>query len=427
MKKLQKGVNFLPNLNDYKLALAQKLKDQCKDKEALEILNNIENVDDFTIDEQNSFYLLQSSLFYHLSPYTKALDTADWVLQKNIKTGNILVMLDAFLARGKALFRLGKTEECYNSILKCEAFISRIKDQPEKIIGKRKMDLGYIKGLYYWQIGKFDKALAQGKIFLALSKKYGTKRDLSVAFDNLGTYSFNTGDYIKALENLENSLSLHKELNNKIGMASVYNNIGEIYRLQGDLERGLEHYKYGLSLNEERGHKDSIAVNLNNIGMTYYQKGELDKGLNYLKRSLQLRKEIGNHFEISRTLFHIIKIYLDQNNLESVRTYFEDIKNLSEKNDNKRIYRRYHIAKALILKKTGKTPNIIKAEEMLKEILEEDSIENELLIIVLLNLSELLYKELLEKQGINLFTDSDEKELIQNSKEIKLLSILKDV
>ncbi len=64
----------MPNLNDYKLELAQKLKDQCKDKEALEILNNIENVDDFTIDEQNCFYLLQSSLFYHLSPYTKALD-----------------------------------------------------------------------------------------------------------------------------------------------------------------------------------------------------------------------------------------------------------------------------------------------------------------------------------------------------------------
>ena len=118
----------MPNLNDSKLALAQKLKAQCKDKKALEILNNIENVDDFTVEEQNRFYLLQSSLFYHLSPYTKALDTADWVLQKNIKTGNILVMLDAFLARGKALFRLGKTEECYNSILKCEELIFRIEN-----------------------------------------------------------------------------------------------------------------------------------------------------------------------------------------------------------------------------------------------------------------------------------------------------------
>ena len=60
MKKLQKGVKILPNLKNDKILRAQKLEEQCKYKEALEMLSKIENVNELTVDEQISFYLLQS-------------------------------------------------------------------------------------------------------------------------------------------------------------------------------------------------------------------------------------------------------------------------------------------------------------------------------------------------------------------------------
>ncbi|MHA1474713.1 MAG: tetratricopeptide repeat protein, partial [Promethearchaeota archaeon] len=475
----------MPNQTNDKIVHAHELKDQCKYKEAHEILSSIENVNKLTVDDQISFYLLQSFLFYELSQFNKALDAADWVFQKSIKSGNDLAMLDSSLARGKALIISGKAEECYNSILKCEELISRIKDQPEKIIGYRKAVLSFLrswyyeqignfdkfleyskinlalsekygtkrdiagafytigsyynetgdfakglenfekslkiskeinykmniakivlrKGWYYYTIGRFDKFLECSKKFLVLSKKYGTKRDIAFALRTMGEYYHVTGDFTKALENYENSLKIEKEINDKLGIAYTYIDIGDIYRNQGELDRALEYYNQGLSLVEKMGYKVLIADILEYIGLTHYEKGELDKGLNRLKKSLQLKKERGNNFKISKGLFYIIPMYLDQNDIESAQICLEELRKIKDIEENKRIKSRYLIAKALILKKTGGTRNIIRAEDILNKLLEEKSVENDFLVIIFLNLCELLYKELQITNEIKILED----------------------
>ncbi|MHA1561959.1 MAG: tetratricopeptide repeat protein [Promethearchaeota archaeon] len=457
-----------------KIAQAQNLKEQCKFKKVLEILSNIENVNELSVNEQISFYLLQSFCFFCLDQYNKALDAADWVFQKGKKTGNELVMLDASLARGRALLRLLKSKEIYKSILKCEELIYRIKDQPKEIIGKRKIVLSFIKGWYYSQIGKIDKFLEQAKLNLDLSEKYGTKLDIAAAFYMIGASYNETGDFTKAIENLENSLKLYKELDCKMRIAwvsiqkgwcyrrigkiekyfeyskiflalsekygtkedmviafksiagfyietgdfpkalenyekslkiskefklkyfisSIYMSMGWIYHNIGDLDRGLEYYEQSLSIFEEIGNKLGMASNLENIGLILYEKGDLDQALYYSKLSLQLAKEIGNNYEISGSLFYIIPIYLDQNDLESAQICLEELKKIDEMKENRRVNQSFRITKALILKKIGGNRNIIKAEDILNELLEEKSVDNELLVIILLNLCDLLYKEL---------------------------------
>ncbi|MHA1474562.1 MAG: tetratricopeptide repeat protein [Promethearchaeota archaeon] len=499
----------MPNQTQDKITHAQKLKDQCKFKEALEILCNIENVNELTEDDQISFYLLQSVLFFAHGQYNKTLDIADWVFQKNLKTGNEFLMLDASLARGFVLIWNGEIKACNNSILKCEELILKIKDQPEKIIGKRKANLfcikafyhwqigeldklneyskicldlsekygtkqdkamsfciigvsyiqagDFTKGLeyyeksiklskelndkmlisyitfqmswYYWRIGKFDKFLEYSKKFLALSEKYGTQQDIARAFHNIGVYYSEIGDFKNALENQENAIKIREKLNDKIGIASGYNNIGEIYGFQGNLNLALEYYEHSLSLNEEMGQKAFIAANLDNIGLTYYEKGELDEALNYLKKSLQLKKELGNNFRLSGGLFYIIPIYLDQNELESAQICMEELKNLSEKEENKRIYHRYQIVKSLFLKKTGGTRNIVRAEDILNNLIEDKSIENRLSVIILLNLCELLYKELQTTNEIEILEDLTPliKKLFEISEKMHSFSLLAEV
>jgi len=384
----------LPNLENDKLALAQKLKDRSKYREALDILRNIENVNDLPVDEQIRFYLLQSFLFFELGLYSKALDAADWVFQKSIETENNLAMLDASIARSSAFYGLGKKEECDNSILKCEDIFSRLKDQPEEIIWKRKAGLSRIKGWYFLLIGKFDKSLEYLKTNLVLCEKYGTNRDMGSAFFCLGKFFFFFCDFTKGLENYKNVLKISKELNNKIGMAWAYNNIGDIYRLQGDLERALQYFELSLSIKKELENKEWIAVTLGNIGWIYYEKGDNDKGLNYSKKGLQLFKEICNNFRISQALFDFIWRYLDQNDLESAQICLEDLRKIKDNEENLRINNLFLIAQALMLKKTGSNRNIVRAEDILSKLLEEKLVASELLVIILLNLVELLYMEL---------------------------------
>jgi len=384
----------LPNLENDQLAQAQKLKDQCKYKEALETLTTIENANELTADDQIRFYLLQSRLFYVFGQMTKVLDTADLVYKKSKEIGNDLGMLDASLSKGIALRDLGKYKEWYHSILECEELISKIKDQPENLIGKRKVELSLQKGWYYWNIGKFDKLLEYSKKCLALSEKYGTKRDVARAFVINGLYYNETGDFTKALENYEKNLKIIKETNDKPEMAWAYNNIGTIYGDRGDLDRGLEYYEQSLALHKEMGRKIGMAVSLGNIALTYYEKGELDKSLNYLKKTLQLFKALGNNYRISQGLFYIILMYLDQNDIESAQACLEEIRKIKDIEENPRIEYRFLIAKALILKKIGGTRNIIRAEDILKKLLTAKSIEHVYLVMIILNLCELFLSEL---------------------------------
>ncbi|MHA1620118.1 MAG: tetratricopeptide repeat protein [Promethearchaeota archaeon] len=374
-----------------------------------------------------------------------------------------------------AVIRLTESAEIYKSILKCEELFSRIKDQPENIIGKRKIVFSFLKGWYYDQIGKSDKFLEQAKLNLALSEKYGTKQEKMFALFMIGSSYMSTGDFTKGLENIENFEKLCKELDFKEGIilasrgkvayydqigqtdkylehaktflalsekygrkedivmgfsslgdyhqytgdftkaleyyekalkvsrefklrdftASTNSAIGQIYHKRGDLDRGLEYYEHSLSIFEEIGkRKLSRASVLKDIGLILYEKGDLDKSLNYQKKSLQLRKEIDNDVDISIGLFYIIPIYLDQNDLESAQICLEELKQINDMKENKRINQGFRIAQALILKKKGGTRNIVRAEDILNDVLEEKSIGNELLVVILLNLCELLYKEL---------------------------------
>ena len=370
------------------------MKDQCKYKETLELLSTIENINELTADDQISFYLLQSFLYSILYQQPKALDAADLAYVKSEEIGNDLGMLDASLARGLALGRVLKTEECYNSILKCEEVIANLKDQPEKIIGKRKVDLAHNKANYDLGINKFDKSLECSKTYLALSEKYGTKLDIALAFNLIGICYAEIGDLSKGLEHFKNSIKVMEGLNDKLRMAAIYNNIGEIFRFQGDLDRALAYYDRAWTMNEEMGFKLAMAVNLENIGLIYYEKGELDKALNYGKRSLHLFKKAGINFQTSEGLFYIIPIYLERNELESAQTCLEELRKIKENEDDQRIEYRLLIAKALILKKSGGTRNIVRAADILNELSEKKSVENELLVIILLNLVEVLYIEL---------------------------------
>lgn len=364
---------ILPNLSNDKLAQARKLMDQFKYKDALEILNKIlenefeyrealgilnkiENVNELTVDEQNSFFLIQSSIFFRRGQYNKALDAVEKVLQQCIKTGDEILILKASLARGWILLRLGKTDESNISILKCNELISIIKEQPKQIIG--------------------------------------IKRDVASAFNGMGEYYMVIYDFNKALEYYGKALKIEKEISGKNEMANIYCNMGEIYRLQGDLDHAMEYYEHSLTLGETMDNKPLIAGVLENIAFIYYEKGDLDKSLNYEKKSLMLVKEIGNNFGIVGRLFCIIPIYLDQNELASVHICLEELRKIKDFEENPFFNYRFLVAKALVLKKTGGIRNIIRAEDILIEIAEDKSVFPQFLVLVLLNLCELLYEEL---------------------------------
>ena len=356
---------------------AAQLKEELKYKEALELLNSIENADELPPDDQNQYYLLQSKLFYLLGQYNKVLDVLEIFIPICEQSNSELNCVDAFLIKGQTFLWMGKYEDCLNSLLKCEDIINNIQNQPKTLIGKKQQKIVFMWANYYWEQGDFDKMLAKSKFNLDLCKKFGTKDDLAGAYLYLGLSYGEVGEPDKAIENFQKCLELSLEIKDKqsgFDTSVAYNNIGEIYRFKGELDKALEYYNKSFMLCEEIGAKATMSIALHNIALVYCEKRMLKLSLSNFKKVLMLEREIGNNFEISRTLFDIIVNRLEQNEIETSESYLEEIRIINQKEENIRIKYRYRIANALILKKTGINRNIIKAELILNELLEEKSV-----------------------------------------------------
>ncbi|UYP44180.1 hypothetical protein NEF87_000465 [Candidatus Lokiarchaeum ossiferum] len=386
--------NFVP---DYSHGILKKAKEKYAHfqyHEALTLLVNYDSVEKLTLEGQLAFFLLQIDLFYSLSWFKDALKAAEWVYENSKTIGNRLVMLDALLSIGKASLRLGLLEKANDCIIQCDSLFPQIQDLPQPIIEKRKFVLNYNKGRYFWQIGELENALDQAKLQLEGSINYGNDQDRALGNHCVGLYYMQLGDFAESLKFTTQALEIAKTLNDKMLMARSYNNIGEILRFQGKLDNALSHYEKALETNKELLDNREIAINLANIGSIYFEKSDYTNAEKSIVESLDVQLKFKDDIFHVELLFILVKIYLARNNLQSAQSCLQKIQAIYANNQLLRIKIRFTLAKGLILKKKGSLRNIIEARILLTYLLIEKSAENELKIQILVNLCDLLFKEL---------------------------------
>ena len=307
--------NFVPKILNKTIQQAKQKFDIFQYQDALTLLINFTQIQTLPLEEQLAFFLLEIDLFYSLSLYEDALKAAKWVYQKCEGIYNRLVMLDASLAIGNASLMLGNLDICYENIVHCEKLLTQIKDQPEDVLGRRKLVFHYNKGRYYWYNGELDKALEEAIKQLDLSQKYGRRQDIT-----LGNH-LQAGNFQKSLEFSKNALEISRILNDKMQMARSLNNIGEVYRFQGELDLALENYKTSSILNEELNDIHEKSINLGNIGLIYYEKGELKKAEESILKSLHTLEKINDNVFLAELNLILLRINLDANNYMGAQSY----------------------------------------------------------------------------------------------------------
>lgn len=158
------------------------------------------------------------------------------------------------------------------------------------------------------------------------------------------------------------------------------------------METGIEYYKKALVIAEELNDDFVIAASLNNLGITYHQQGELSLAQENLEKSLKIFKKFGSPGYTSiDSLFHIA---LDKGDLKLAQKYLDQLHQLKDQYDIIDISVIYRVDKAVLLKTSLRAINRGKAEEMLKQVVEEENVNYDIIIIALLNLSDLLLYEL---------------------------------
>jgi tetratricopeptide (TPR) repeat protein len=256
--------------------------------------------------------------------------------------------------------------------------------------------------------GELEQALGYLQRSLEIREKLAVKQDIGRSFINIGVIHRLKGDLDQAIGYYNKSLAILEHLSIGHDFALALNNLGDIYSLKGDIDIALEFFQRSLLIYDEIGVKEGIALALSNMGECYERKGNPDNAFECYQRSLLISEDMGNTRLISVVLSYLVGLALDNDDLNVAKDYLSKIEQIDAQSDSASSNQRYRVSKALILKKSQRTRDRVKAEEILEKIIEEDVTDHVLTTEAMIHLCDLLLLELKATRAEEVFEKVNE-------------------
>ncbi|MGY5881684.1 MAG: tetratricopeptide repeat protein [Candidatus Thorarchaeota archaeon] len=242
--------------------------------------------------------------------------------------------------------------------------------------------------------GELDLALEYHQRGLSIKEKIASKQDIAQSLINIGVVYRLKGNFKQAIEYYNRSLAIQEDLSIGPEFALALNNLGDIYSLTGELNTAIEFYQRAFLIYENMGNKEGIALTLANIGDIHNRKGEPEIAFEYYQRGLSISEEIENSQLIAVILSDLVRIALDSKDTELVDKSMARFVKVKDETDSSAIDQRYRVASALILKKSKRMRDRIKAGDLLEEVVDEDISDHTVTVSAMIHLCELLLDEL---------------------------------
>ncbi|MFW9780467.1 MAG: tetratricopeptide repeat protein [Candidatus Heimdallarchaeota archaeon] len=242
-------------------------------------------------------------------------------------------------------------------------------------------------------IGELDVAEQHCQRSISISREIGAMSYLAFGYEIHGYLLIHRGDYSHALESFNLSLEIYKEQGQQGRIGNTLALIGVVYRELGAIDEAMAYYQESLPYLEKSDLLEH-AVNIGDLGILYWQKGELDTAFKYLQKSLGLIEDLGHEHSRMNRLFSLVLLCLDLNDLKEAQIYFQLLHPDPEKTMDKLHSQLSRVAEALILKTSGRTLNRGKAEELLQNVVNEETLQHSLTVLAMLHLCDLKLKDL---------------------------------
>ncbi|KON27609.1 hypothetical protein AC481_04310 [miscellaneous Crenarchaeota group archaeon SMTZ-80] len=382
-----------------KLNKAELLKNEGKYKEALQLLNNLEEKANLPPQEKLACQLLKSTCLNRLGQDEDALKLAKQVYQESKRMGNLLLSFDASIEIAEALLFLGKLDKSFEIIDRSESLLKLITQEPSKELMRRKASIAYLKGFFHSEKGELDLSLQFLKQSLKLQEGLGYKQDIARSLTQLGIIYLFKGEFERAHGYYERGLILEENGFNR-NIPHLYIGIQITSSYNGELEAALECIKRGLAFAEELNDKYLIPMFLNNMGLTYYQQNDLIRAFDCIERSLIGFEKINNIGMIITVLDSLIELAIHMNSYEQAQRYFNRMKLYIDQEKSKLNDAIYRMDEILMLKISPKANDRVKAKKLFLQFVEEEIVWWDIRIHVLLHLCDILLIELRESNDL---------------------------
>ncbi len=390
--------------------LASEMIDEGKLSEALEILNALEPIDEYTERQKAIFYSLKSEIHWFLGNYPKAYETAEKGRQmaKNIERS--IEVIDLFLNMALISVGMGKFFESLNLLEESAEILQNLPQISEKDRKQRTGIIYLIKGADFHYLGEMMNAIEMLKVAIDLLEKWGPQTHLAIAYALCGGSEFRfLGDYNKSLNYIVKSQKICEN------QESPYYNTAKliclreksiILSIKGDLKLALETAKKTVSLARTYNNSIYTHVGLNIIGLIHHELGEWDQAIKYYKEALSIAENSGIAISILDILTNILEIYINRGEITAAQQIFHEMEQYRDKEkDNKYMDLIYRFGKALLLKVSKRTRDLGGAQAIFKNITNEEVISIGYTQRATLHLCEMLLDEFNDTKNIEAFDE----------------------
>lgn len=168
--------------------------------------------------------------------------------------------------------------------------------------------------------------------------------------------------------------------------------MGNLYHIQGDLNHAIKLLQDGLTKARQFQTKRGIAWALEILGSIHWSRGESQAAVNCYEQSLGITQEIklAGGSELSYKLYKLCQFHVNLQELEKAQDYLEQLQEQSrlDSSIDSQIY--YQLAESLILKTSQRFKEKAQAQDLLREILENQKTSERIRFLALLQLCDLL-------------------------------------
>jgi len=385
----------ITSLESEDLIKAENLMNGGKLEEALLIINDLERMEDLPNSNLILCYLLKSFIFFRTGKFEEGLEVAKKAFKQSQRLKNNLLKIDSLLSMARLLLALGSYEKCPVLVTQSEDLYNKLSKVSESEMKQRKALIAYVKAHIHWFQGNMNEGLKYAKQSLELNEEVGGKNEIAESLYAVGQFlCIMQVNLDQALIYLERSFNLAKELNNLQLLALTTICFGAIYINEGEFSNALTAHNKGLAIAEGMGNKQMIVVIKNNLSMIFKSLGEWDNAIKNSKESIEMAREAGFKYHLLVGTASLIEILVYKGDIKQAQLHLEELELLSSGEDQKVLELSYRYCQAIILKASPRTHNRAKAEEILKQIIQEEIINAEITINALINLCDLLLEEL---------------------------------
>ncbi|MFX1388677.1 MAG: tetratricopeptide repeat protein, partial [Promethearchaeota archaeon] len=244
--------------------------------------------------------------------------------------------------------------------------------------------------------GKVD--LVEKSLVWILDSQENFDKSFEIVWANLIMASYlvrvkNKFDLCK--EHIKKALSIAKEIKfNHYWIATCHIYLGAYYAYIGEMEKSLKSDIKGLELFKKIKSSFNVAILLNNIGDLYGEMGEYELAVEHLEESINLLEQIPQgFFSIEGAIDSLTTLAAENGDNERAQKYFHRLEIIYKQKKNIKIDYSYKFNKALILKTSSRIRDKAKAEKLLKELIETDTLAFDIIKKVHIHLCDILLME----------------------------------